>query len=263
MRRNSWFWGLVFILAGLVFLLDNLGFFQGINVWNLIWPLFLIALGAWTLWGTVFRRSPESQHAQIPLEGASRARVKVAHGAGRLRIDGGAGADLLADGDFGGGLDLDTRREGDLLDVSLRVPVPSSPIFWWPGTNLDWSFRLNREIPLSLEMDTGANDAIINLGDLRVGDVYVKSGASSTNLTLPSSAGNTRVRVETGVSSFNIHVPEEVAARIRVRGGLSSLSVDQRRFPKVADGYQSPDYETAQNRADIDVQLGVGSVSIH
>ena len=168
----------------------------------------------------------------------------------------------LVEGDFGGGLDLDTRRNGDALDVRMRVPAQFFPIFWWPGTTLDWTFHLNREIPLILELDAGANEARIDLSDLKVTELSLRSGASSTNLTLPSNAGMTRARVESGAASVDIRVPEGVAARIRWRGGLSSINADQARFQRMGDYYQSPDYDTAANKADIDVQMGVGSVTV-
>jgi hypothetical protein len=49
-----------------------------------------------------------------------------------------------------------------------------------------------------------------------------------------------------------------MAARIQTRVALGSVQVDQARFPRTASGYESPDYATASNRVDIDVQGGVG-----
>src|SRR5512136_2772007 len=104
MRRGTLFWGLLLIVFGLVLLLDNLGLLGNIDVWNLLWPFFLIALGAWILLGTIFRRPPQSEHASISLEGAQSARVRVQHGAGRLEVFTGSGMGVLAEGDFVGGL---------------------------------------------------------------------------------------------------------------------------------------------------------------
>src|SRR5512147_557125 len=206
MKRSSLFWGAVLVIIGLVLLLDNLGLLGNINVWNLLWPLFLIALGIWFLYGTLFRKTPEMEHANVPLEGASRARVRIAHGAGRLRITAGAGDGDLVVGDFGGGLNLDTRHEGDLLDVRMGVPPQVFPMFWGPGYTLDWNIELNRDIPLSLKMETGANEARLDLSELKVSELFIKSGASSTDLILPSNAGMTQVRIESGVNSMNVQV---------------------------------------------------------
>ena len=59
-----------------------------------------------------------------------------------------------------------------------------------------------------------------------------------------------------------IEVPTGVGARIRSQVALGSTDVDQARFPRTIDGYASPDYATATNRADIDVRGGLGSVQV-
>jgi hypothetical protein len=54
-----------------------------------------------------------------------------------------------------------------------------------------------------------------------------------------------------------------VAARIRVKTGIASVNVDSNRFPRQDGGlYESADYATAANRADITIDTGVGSVEI-
>jgi hypothetical protein len=171
--------------------------------------------------------------------------------------------DSLVEGDFGGGVDIDSRRNGDALDASLRVPAQVFPFYWWPGTTLDWNVRLNPEVPLTLEVEGGANEARIDLNDLQVKELSFKSGASSSILTLPAQAGMTHARVSSGAASVNVAVPEGVAARIRWRGGLSSISVNPARFQRFGDSYQSPDYDTAPNKVDLDVEMGVGSVTVN
>jgi LiaI-LiaF-like transmembrane region len=261
MRRGSIFWGIILVLAGVLFLLSNLGFIK-VDVWNLLWPFFLIALGIAFLWGTVFRTSSSGEHVNIPMEGAGRARLRVRHGAGRLAIKSGTQAGDLVEGYFGGGLDYRTRRSGDELDVEMSMPPQSFPFAWGPGYNLDWNFQLSGEIPINLNVEGGANDAVIDLSDLRIDELTLKSGASSTQITMPANAGMTHTRIETGAASVKVHVPEGVAARIRAQGGLASIQIDTARFPPQGDLYKSSDYDVATNRIDFDIQLGVGAVQI-
>jgi hypothetical protein len=261
MRRGSIFWGTILVIAGVLFLLSNLGFLT-VNVWNLLWPFFLIALGIAFLWGTIFRSSRSGEHVNIPLEGAGRARLRIRHGAGRLSIQSGTQAGDLVEGYFGGGLDYRTRRSGDELDVEMSVPAQFFPFVWGPGYNLDWNFQLSREVPLNLIVEGGANEAIIDLSDLRVDELTLKSGASSTQLTMPANAGMTHTRIETGAASVKVRVPDGVAANIQAQGGLASIQIDKTRFPQQGDLYRSPNYDLAANRIDFDIQLGVGSVQI-
>jgi hypothetical protein len=260
MHRNSIFWGFILVLAGGLLLLSNLGILRA-DVWDLLWPLFLIALGAWVLWGTVFRRSVKGEDVTVSLEGAGRARVRTRHGAGQLVIGAGAEPGNVLQGTFGGGLNVDKRRDGDRLDVNLSVPPQFFPFSWGPGS-LDWTFSLNRDIPFELDLETGASESRVDLTGLRISDVRLKSGASHTEITLPENAGFTRVDIETGVASVLLRIPSGVAARIRARGGLASINVDTARFPLMGDTYQSPDYDSASNKADLDIQTGVGSVDV-
>ena len=261
-NNNTLFWGVILILAGGLFLIDNLGIFR-IDVGAIFWPLLLILFGAWVLISNFMWRGVETEHANIPLEGASRAHLRVRHGAGRLNISAGAGMGDLVVGDFGGGLDFQARRSGDQMDVEMCPKANNFPMFGGgPGRSLDWTFSLARDLPLSLEFETGANEARINLSELLVTDLSLNSGASSTDITMPANAGVTAARIRTGAASVNVHIPEGVAARIQARGGLASISVDSARFPRSGGGYESPDYGTAANKIDLDIETGVGSVEV-
>ena len=69
--------------------------------------------------------------------------------------------------------------------------------------------------------------------------------------------------VEAGAASVNVRVPEATAARIRVKEGVTSVNVDTNRFPQLDSGiYQSPGFDTAADRAEINFEAGLGSVSV-
>lgn len=268
MRRIALLGGSTIVLLGVLLMFDALGFIQ-VSVWGIMWSLLLIAVGVWLVWGVFARPRPiEAEKVAIPLEGAERARVRIRHGAGRLHMKAGAGPDELVAGTFGGGLDYQARRDGDALNVEMRVPSPSFgslgfPWVWGSGRGLDWSLGLNSEIPLALHIEGGASDNRLDLTDLRVTDLRMQTGASATNLTLPASAGHTKVDINSGVGSVRIRVPSGVAARIRVGGALAGTTVYRRRFPRVGSKmYESPDYDTAPNKVDVDIETSVGSLDI-
>jgi hypothetical protein len=124
--------------------------------------------------------------------------------------------------------------------------------------------NLNTNVPItSLSLKSGATDARLDLSALRVSDLDMSVGAASTWIRLPQAAGTTTARIAGGASTITLEVPQGVAAQIRHRGGLSTVSVDQSRFPSMGDGlYRSPDYDTAQNKVDISLDTGVTTIQV-
>jgi hypothetical protein len=259
-RRGSIFWGVVLIILAALLLLRQLNYIRG-DIFGFFWPLVIIALGVWLILGFFSRGRPvQGEQISIPLEGARSASLRFNHGAGRLNMRAGAGGGEILNGTFGGGLDYKSQLVGDRLEVRMRTPAQFWN--WWPGESLDWEIRLNRDVPMNLKVDSGASASILDLTDLKVTDLDVDSGASSTEIILPVKAGSTHVDIDTGASSLKLRIPTSVAASIRVKSGITSVNVASR-FPRIDGGlYQSPDYATASNRADITIDAGVGSIDI-
>jgi len=260
--RGNLFWGIVLILLAALLLASQQGWIKG-DIFGYFWPVVVILVGVWLLTGAIGRgrSTPRAQTLSIPLASARSARIKLDHGAGRLNIQAGAASTEVLNAAFGAEVENSARLEGDQLKVKLRT----SQHFWawYPGESLDWDIRLNSEIPLSLKIDSGASSSTLDLTTLKVVDLDIDTGASSTEVSLPANAGNTRVDIDSGAASLKLHVPAGVAARIQVKTGVASVNVDLSRFPRQDGGiYQSVDYATAANRADITIDTGVGSVDV-
>jgi hypothetical protein len=265
MRRVWFILGAVLILLGVLAILNTF-----VHILWVFWPIVFIAIGVWLVTG--MRRGggadiPREQ-ASLPLDGASEAAITVRHGAGRLSVSGGAGPEHLLSGTFGGGLDASRRTESGRAIVDMRVKDRDISHYFYPwrrswGGMLDWNFALNAGIPLSLMFETGASESRISLTDLQVKEIAVKTGASSTMVDLPASAGFTRMHVESGAASVKIHVPQGVAAFIQVRSALAGIHVDHARFPQAAGGYRSVDWESAANKVEIFIETGVGSIDVY
>lgn len=260
MRRSTLFWGVVLILIGIALLAGNL--FE-IDIWDILWPALLILFGIWVLFGAFFRGRRAEENITVPLDGAIYGRVQINHGAGRLQLRSGSGFDDLLNGTFGGGLDYKHRKLGETVEVDLSVPMNIWPFGWSPGDGLTWDVRLNNQVPLMLNLNTGAGEVRADLSDLKVTDLTLKTGASSSEIVFPANAGMTRAKIESGAASVDIRIPHNVAARIHASGGLSSIDVDGGRFTSQGGNvYLSPEYESAQNKVELVVTMGVGSVTI-
>jgi hypothetical protein len=272
MRRWSFIAGAALVTLGVFALiqtgLDVLG--VPFRIWWIFWPLVLIGAGIWVIQGFTRRGSWDVQREQssIPLAGATEAALTLHHGAGRLSVNGGAAPDQLVSGSFGGGLDSTRGSESGRLTVDMRVRDRDATHYifgpWhggWAGA-LDWDVALNQSIPLTLRLETGASEARLSLRDTQVRELRLKTGASSTLIELPASAGFTRVLIESGAASVKIRVPQGVAASIEVKSAMAGIHVDAARFPRSGGRNESPDYASAPNKAEILVETGAGSVDI-
>lgn len=268
MRSNRLFWAIILVGFGFILLFNNLGIIH-VNVWGLFWPVFLIVLGIWFLIGTATGKSDlEMVAGSVDLEDSESASIVVKHGAGKLELTGIAEPGKLVSGSFAMGLDARVTRSGKKMDVILQPQHHAFPDVFFPGNwiggkGLQWVFGLSDEIPLDLVFEVGAVDAYLDLTGLKVKNISLQTGASSTHLKLPAAAGQTHLKIGAGAASIDVTVPEGVAARIESEHGLASVNVDQTRFPKSGGVYQSADYEKSDNKVDIRIETGVSSIEIH
>ena len=157
------------------------------------------------------------------------------------------------------GGDFDLRPVGSRFEVRVEAG-PSFLPFIGPSEGV-WRFQLVRDLPILLNVDAGASAINIDLRDVLAKHLAVKTGASSVNVTMPA-RGTCLFDLDGGATSVNITVPEATAARIRV-DGVTSMDVDVNRFPRLgSDLYQSPDFEAASDRAEINITSGLGKVSV-
>lgn len=261
MRNNSLFWGLLLIAIGGLFALQAMGLIK--DVANFIWPLFLMALGAWILMGRFFGAQVDFQKSDtfsVELQNAARVEFDLDHGAGQVQVTGGAPAGVALSGIQATGMEFKSRLEADVLSVDVDAG-PSFLPFLGPEGGA-WVFKLTNEVPVNLDVDAGAATMSFDLTGVKLLGFNLDTGASSTSLVLPAE-GQPYVKIESGAASLDITVPVGMAARIHVDGGASSLSVEPR-FASISSGlYQSADYETAINRVEMRLSGGASSISIH
>ena len=168
-------------------------------------PLFVIALGVWILWGAVSKSSRAEVNLNLPIEDATSARIKISHAAGKLKLKAGTDADTFMQGLFRGGVDKKIQRNGDVIDLSLKMPASDFNLNWAPGDFFDWSINMTKDIPLSFDVETGAAEVSFDLTELQVNNLQYKSGASSSEIYFPAHAKMTTSRIEADCSGKNIH----------------------------------------------------------
>jgi len=258
MRRDSLFWGGVLIILGVLLYLQAQGIIN--NVFQYLWPIALMLVGIWLILGVYWNPAPTpGETFSIPLQAAQKVSYEFSHGVGQMNISGGAPSGTALMGTSAAGMNTHSRMNDDQLDVRVEAG-PSWLPFIGPSEGV-WRFQVAQDLPVMLNVDAGASSLNIDLRDVLARHLTVKTGASSVNVTLPA-RGVCLFDLDGGATSVNIAIPESTAARIRV-DGVTSMNVDTNRFPRLeADLYQSPDFESATDRAEIDISSGLGKITV-
>ena len=264
MKRSGIVFGVLVVLLGVILLAINLGFVDN-RIWNFFWPVLLVLVGVWFILrprmsaGTL---APEQM--SFPVNTATEAEISLHYGAGRLNVGASTNPNELAGGRFTGGVLSNQSMQGTKAILSLRTPSDIVFAGPWPDGNngYEWQVGINPRLPIDLRLHTGANEEVLDLSATQVKNLLVETGASQTEIVLPSAAGFTRATVKSGLASVIIRVPEGVSASIKVNSGLSGININPARFPQVGDRYESMDYQAASNKAEIIIESGLGSVDV-
>lgn len=124
----------------------------------------------------------------------------------------------------------------------------------------EWRVALNPEIPMQLDLRGGVNTARLDLTGLTLTRLNVNLGVGDVRLKL-AERGEYQVKVNGGVGELVVEIPDETEARIRADGGLGAITVAPR-YERQGRYYVTKGYNDADNRVDLDIDGGVGSITI-
>lgn len=291
-RHRHLVWPFILILLGVALLLDRLEIwsFPWSDIWRL-WPLILILLGLDMLLsrtrpgGVVFlliagaivvlavvflrpsqspARGHETEFLKYPGKGAEAANIHLEMSVGKLTVSPLRDSANL----FEAEIEYDKRRTHVTYDTSMdgdraQVRLKSSQVTWSPfGAELrnEWRIWLNPDVPIQLDIDGGVNDAMLDLTHLHLTGLDLDMGVGNVNVLL-ADKGSYEADIDGGIGSLTIEIPRDAEARIRVDGGIGSVSAG-RRFERKGKYYVTEGFESSKDAIDIDIDGGIGSVTI-
>jgi len=296
MKLSSLFWGVLFVLIGGLFLLNNIGV---LNVdWTTVWRLWPMILVLWGLSILVGNQRPPwyavvlmiglmifmvvafaaTQWIHGDFEGAGRdsfaqtfeepmapttehATFRLQSGAGKFYIRDTTTQLVKAQTEVSFGKYTLSREQSDnSTDVTLDFRGRSRN--WnFGGTRNRADVQLNTAPLWNIYVDVGAASANFDLSPYKVEELRLNAGASSLKVRLGNRAEETRVRIKTGASSTQVEVPESVGCEVRLQTALSGKRI--RGFEKISSNrYQTSNFDEAARKIYIDVEAGVSQVTV-
>lgn len=291
--NGSLLWGVFFIFAGLLFLLANLGVvdIEWREAWKL-WPVVIIIVGlsimslrgwlsalvygvsailiASLVWITLTGglKTAETELIQNDFsisresDDVKRLDVNIETGASTLDISSHNGDEMVVGKIESRVSDLEasTELDGDVQEVTLSQK--RNVRLFGPGPLNELSVRLNKQLPISLSIDSGASKIEADLSEVMLESLDVDSGASLLELRLGDKHDRTDVKIDTGVSSVTLYVPEDSGVRLTVDSGLSSRDLPDGFKETGKDTYESANYRDAKNKIVINLDMGVSSFKL-
>lgn len=289
-HRGGVFGPVLLIAIGLLFLASNLGYLGPVSWVQLLqlWPLLLVLAGIDLAIG---RRAPVlallidvvviggavalvaaqpgfvfggpraiggETGITVPRGAVRTLELRVAGGAARYEIGGGATALVEAVSDRSDLRLVEDRRSGDAATVRLEQ---SDPPFLLAGGRGNVGIKVASDVALTLRFDAGAGDFTVDLRDLKVREFRSATGAAAMRVVLPRPDGDVPVRLDSGASSITVEVPDGVEARVSTNGLASTRSASSR-FTGRGNDLESPGYATARDRVTVTIKAGASSVTV-
>jgi len=279
------FIGLFIILIGLSFLASQLGWtwLDPNVVWKL-WPLFIIVagvsivlrgrvshsvlgliIGIVTVGAVAAVMLAPSQPVSTDTEEIARlaeaesADVRFDLGAAKAEIRG--GSDRLVDASLvsnAADLTSESSISGDVQ--TARVKMEGRGGWWFLGNENTFDARLNENLPLTIDVNSGAADMQFDFSSLQVRNLSIDTGASSLDLKLGDRLETSRVDINAGASSIDVSIPRTVGVKLRLDAGVSSTSLPD--FDeKEKHIYESRNFSQFAKTIDISVSAGVSSIT--
>lgn len=112
-----------------------------------------------------------------------------------------------------------------------------------------------------LNFSLGVGKGVFDLSNNKVKALKMTTGLSDVEIKLGSRSKRTRVEIESGVASVHLNIPEKSGCRLKVDGVVNAKRLDG--FIDLGNGlYETPAYEIAQNKIEVNYDASVSSVKI-
>ena len=284
---------LILIGIGVVVLLANTGVLSQQAVGRLgdLWPLLLVILGLQLILNhTLPRRQATliglAVMAVIVIAAVAYATLAPATSVGAQKVDasaqsGGLTAATLDLNYSAATVDVNAADLGDRL-YQVHVDYPAgenpptislnhengrleihetssfSPFHLFGSNRRHIVLALTDRIPWTIQVGGGATNLSLDLRHLQLTKLDVSGGANRMDAQLPAAKGTVMLEVSGGASNLTLRAPAETQWRIGVSGGANAVTINGSTTGALGGDFerQSPGYDTATNRYDIQISGG-------
>jgi hypothetical protein len=284
--------GVLILALGVVFLGNNLGIIDR-DIWTLIadyWPVLVIFFGLSMILGGRQKNSFRSFWLIIPLaiiaaiifismptnrdqathdlsvdrfDMAEKAEIRITAGPLKLNLSDSSDSRLVT----GKMTTISEPKISNFIEGQTQVYQVEETIDWkklnFQQNENRYDLRINRELPLSVTINTGASDFVLDMRGLKTEAIDINSGATKGEINLGGKSDNQKIKISAGASDFKIRIPKTSGIRINTDSGLSDDNFGSAGIDRTTDhNYQTENYIDALEKVEIELHLGVSKIEI-
>lgn len=259
------YWPILLIIYGfsLIFKPKKLSWLFHVTIWLiLLLGIIYLFVSPWTPIKSLKNHSATQSTitSEIP-QGAIAAKIFINVGAINLDISGGA-LNLLQ-GDYTSNissLGINDTFKNNIIETHIDMQRFRTFLFHNINNRLD--LKLNNNLPISLEIKSGASNMDLDLAETTLKGLNIDFGASSMNLKIGTKIQNSaEIKIKGGATSIDIQIPRSIGTEIKTHTGLSSHNFSE--FTKIENNvYRSNNYLATKNKIKITLDTGVPSINI-
>lgn len=196
----------------------------------------------------------------IPIDKSEEVRVNLNMGAGELRVEG--GADQLMEARFVyHRLRLRPEVSYDASGFRSHLTVQEPHHVGAATSRYAWDLRFNDQKPLDLDVNFGAGECRLDLGDLTLRRVSVQMGVGQLKMDLRGTPKHDySVYVHGGVGEATIYLPSNTGVEAGVQGGIGDIHAPG--LEKRDGRYVNDLYGHSNTNVHLDIRGGIGSVHL-
>ena len=261
-RHRSFFWPIILIGVGIVWLLVNLNIIAAVNIESLfnLWPVILIVIGldlllghrnAWVGaavgvltvaavvgflvygpalgWTTASASDARVETFSTPLDKATSANYVFDLSSQHVSIHSLDNSSNLIEAVIGHTGTIDYAVTGTDRK-SVYISQVSNPSSWFSFNlslqNLTWDLALNPTVPASLTIDGGSGSVSADLSDLKLKSLIASMGSGSSEFVLPQSSQTYTATIESGSGSITVSLPSSTAMTLEMNSGSGSVNIN-------------------------------------
>ncbi|MAT42138.1 MAG: hypothetical protein CL609_07335 [Anaerolineaceae bacterium] len=258
-RPRSFFWPILLIGIGILWLLSNMGFISGVTFGTIFrfWPLILIVIGldlivgrfsgilsaviailAVLILAALLVAAPSlglhsSANANVetfsaPLAEAEFAEVTLDLSSYATTIKTVQNQNSLFDAEIGYYGEMRFTDSGT-TNRRIRLEHYSSPDSWF-NINFDqlalrWDIGLNPDVPTDLFVDGGSGSINMDLSKMALTALTYDGGSGSMDMSLPTSADGYTASLDTGSGSVRVRISGSQNLTLELDGGSGSTNI--------------------------------------